>query len=243
MDIGPRENQEDCILLQKDAIQARRFEESRDFSSSVVEILAVCDGMGGLAAGEEASRFACKSLAKFGAGAGSPEEIRSGLKEIQLAMEHTFQEECGTTLAGLIVAPNQIQVFNLGDSRVYRVSDGKVERRSYDHSIVQVLLDEGKITEREAFEHPYRNLITAGMGPAFSYKWAMETIHLQNESHGAGKSVYLICSDGVCDVLADREIGDALADNPVSRGPALMERIKAVSMKDNASFIIVEINP
>lgn len=243
MDVGPRDDQEDCVLLQGAAIQERQFEESRTFSSDALEILAVCDGMGGLAAGEKASRFVCEGLAKLGGGDGPIEDIRPGLEKIQLAMENDDQEECGTTVAGLMVAPTGIQVFNLGDSRVYRASAGKLEYRSYDHSVVQVLLDEGKITDREAFEHPYRNLITAGMGPAFSYKWALETIHLQAEPLEMEPVVYLICSDGVCDVLTDREILGALGDDPVANGPALMELIKAVFMKDNTSFMVVEITP
>ncbi|MCP3955236.1 MAG: serine/threonine-protein phosphatase [Desulfobacterales bacterium] len=243
MDVGPRDNQEDSILLQGEIIQERRFEESRKFSTDTVEILAVCDGMGGLAAGEKASRFVCESLAKLGGSSSLIEDIRPSLEKIQLAMENDYQEECGTTVAGLISAPGGIQVFNLGDSRVYRVSAGKIECRSCDHSMVQSLLEEGKITEREAFEHPYRNLITAGMGPVFSYKWALETIHLQAEPLETGPVVYLICSDGVCDVLTGREILEALGDNPVANGPALMAHIKAVSMKDNTSFMVVEINP
>jgi len=231
------------MLLQGAAIQERLFEKRCTFSSDTLEMLAVCDGMGGLAAGEKASRFVCEGLAQLGGGAGSIEDIRPGLEKIQRAMENDSLGECGTTVAGLLVAPTGIQVFNLGDSRVYRVSAGKIECRSYDHSIVQVMLDEGRITDREAFEHPYRNLITAGMGPAFAYKWAPETIHLQADPLDTEPVVYLICSDGVCDVLTDREIIGALGDEPVTNGPALMELIKAVFMKDNTSFMVVEITP
>lgn len=243
MDVGPRDNQEDCCLIKRDVIQARQFDNYREFSSDEIEILAICDGMGGLAAGEKASRFVCESLAELTGGSGQIEDIRANLEKIQLAMEHDFSEECGTTVAGMIIAPSGIQVFNLGDSRVYRVSAGKLDRLSFDHSIVQVLLDDGKITDQEAFEHPYRNLITAGMGPAFSYKWALETICLEAEPVDPEGGTYLICSDGVCDVLTDREIGAVLGNSPVQNGPAMMDLIKAVFMKDNTSFIIVEITP
>ena len=81
------------------------------------------------------------------------------------------------------------------------------------------------------------------MGPAFAYKWKLETIYLQEEPVAKGRSGYLICSDGVCDVLTDREIADVLGESPVKNGPALMEAIRNVCMKDNTSFIIVEINP
>lgn len=245
MDVGPREDQEDCSLIKKDVIQARLFENNLEFSSDEIEVLAICDGMGGLAAGEKASRFVCESLAKLNGGSDQIEDegIRAKLEKIQQVMARDFSEECGTTVAGMIIASSGIQVFNLGDSRVYRLSAGKLDRLSYDHSIVQVLLDDGKITDREAFEHPYRNLITAGMGPAFSYKWALETIWVQAEPIDSKRGAYLICSDGVCDVLTDREIGDVLGNSPVQNGPALMELIKAVFMKDNTSFIIVEITP
>jgi len=243
MDIGPRDNQEDSILLPGRTIQARQIAEDLTVTTDSFEVLAICDGMGGLAAGERASRFVCEHLEELRAADQPPADIRPVLEKIQLSMEHVFHEECGTTVAGLIAGPSGIVVFNLGDSRVYKVARGKIERRSHDHSIVQVLLDEGKITEREAFEHPYRNLITAGMGPAFSYKWTTETIHLQVEPPTSQPAVYLICSDGVCDVLTDREIEDVLGDDPVSNGPVLLEQIKAVFMKDNTSFIIVEINP
>ena len=81
------------------------------------------------------------------------------------------------------------------------------------------------------------------MGPAFSFKWALENIHLRAEPLQAAPAVYLLCSDGVCDALTDREIGDALGDDPVTNGPALMELVKAVFMKDNTSFLVVEITP
>ena len=243
MEVGPRDNQEDCLLVQGEVIQERQFDETRRFSSDAVEILAVCDGMGGLAAGEKASRVVCESLSGWGDDPGTYENIGTALEKIQLKMEQEGPQECGTTVAGLVVAPGRLQVFNLGDSRVYRIAGGEIECRSHDHSIVQSLLDEGKITAREAFEHPYRNLITAGMGSAFSYKWARETIHLQTESMASGPVVYLLCSDGVSDVLTDREIAAALGEDPVAGGPALMEHIKAVYVKDNTSFLVVELSP
>jgi serine/threonine protein phosphatase PrpC len=243
MEVGPRDGQEDCLLVQGEVIQAHRFDDSRRFSSDAVEILVVCDGMGGLAAGEKASRAVCESLAGLGGDPGASEDIRTTLEKIQLKMEHDGPEECGTTVAGLVVAPDRLQVFNMGDSRVYRIADGEIECRSHDHSVVQSLLDEGKITYREAFRHPYRNLITAGMGTAFSYKWAAEIIHLRTESMVSGPVVYLLCSDGVSDVLTDREIAAALGEDPVAGGPALMEHIKAVFVKDNTSFMVVELSP
>ena len=243
MHVGPRENQEDCILIKGEVIQARQFEDTWKFSSNEMELLAICDGMGGLTAGEKASRFVCESLVKSSGGADPTKDIPAELESIQLSMEHDFNEECGTTIAGMTIAPFGMQVFNIGDSRVYRVSPVGIERLSHDHSIVQVLLDDGKITEQEAFAHPYRNLITAGMGPAFSYKWDLETIHLHKEPIEPEGGAYFICSDGVCDVLSDREIGDALGGSPVQNGPALMESLKAASLKDNTSFAIVEINP
>ena len=243
MDLGPRENQEDCIFVKGTVVQEKKYEDNRDFPSNDIELMAVSDGMGGLAAGERASRFVCEGLAQFSGDSGQIEGTRDNLEKIQEAMTLDLNEECGATVAGMVISPSGIQVFNLGDSRVYRVSSGKLDCISYDHSLVQVLLDDGKITNQEAFEHPYRNLITAGMGPAFSYKWKLETIYLHEEPVEKGLSGYLICSDGVCDVLTDREIADVLGAGPVKNGPALMDAIGDVFMKDNTSFIIVEINP
>lgn len=243
MDVGPREDQEDCILVKGTVVQGKKYEDNRDFSSNDIELMAVSDGMGGLAAGEKASRLVCEGLAQFSGDSGQTENIRDNLEKIQEKMALDLNEECGATVAGMVISPSGIQVFNLGDSRVYRVLPGKLDCISYDHSMVQVLLDDGKITDQEAFEHPYRNLITAGMGPAFSYKWALETIYLHEEAVEKERSGYLICSDGVCDVLTDREIADVLGDSPVKNGPALMEAIRNVFMKDNTSFIVVEINP
>ncbi len=243
MEVGPRENQEDCVLIQQEVIQTGQDEISREFSSTANQVLAVCDGMGGLAAGEKASRFVCENLTALANGSDRATDIRGHLEKIQLAMTDDFSEECGTTVAGMLAAPDGLQVFNLGDSRVYRVSTGKPECLSYDHSIVQVLLDEGEITDKEAFTHPYRNLITAGLGPCFAYKWALDTIHLKTETIAPAGGSYLICSDGVCDVLTDSEIGAALGDHPVNNGPVLMDALKKAFLKDNTTFIIVEIQP
>ncbi len=96
----------------------------------------------------------------------------------------------GTTLTGCIVTPRGIVTANIGDSRIYYVKDGTIQKLTHDHSLVQSLIDEGKITEKEALSHPNRNIILRALG-------VDEKVEADIVEYPYTDGVLLLCSDGL----------------------------------------------
>lgn len=240
MDVGPRSGQEDCILVENRVFQEDRLSHFSSYESDLI-IMAVCDGMGGHDAGEEASRFVCDKLntivdfVDF-----SGESLQTIMAVVQNSSVNHLPRGSGTTLAGIIVKNNKVIVFNAGDSRVYRICNGTISCVSRDHSLVQDLVDKGMISEEEAFHHPYRNVVNFGIGPAFikaKNKYELNTC----EEDMVRNSFYVLCSDGVSDIMRNEEILNVLGSDPVADGESLINALKKIKLKDNTSFIIAEI--
>ncbi|MBF0102167.1 MAG: serine/threonine-protein phosphatase [Desulfobacterales bacterium] len=239
---GPRSNQEDCLLVngkiyQENYICQNELDIKKDFL-----LVAICDGMGGLKAGEQASFFVSEQLLNLFRLVTQTTEtyLTDTLKTIQKQTESCLLPESGTTLAGLIYQKRSIMVFNVGDSRIYRLDKQGIRYISHDHSFVQRLLDTGIINQEEAFVHPAKNIIHFGMGPIFSDLWDKFEVTLFKEICKP-PLYYLLCSDGVNDVLRDEEIYNILMPNPIQNAPLLLQNIADRGYKDNTSFIIVEI--
>jgi len=240
MDVGPRTEQEDCILIEHQVYQEDRLTTRAQYESDFV-IMAVCDGMGGHDAGEEASRFVCEKLntivdlVDF-----SGESLQTIMSLVQNSSTHCLPKGSGTTLAGLMAKNNRVIVFNAGDSRVYRISEEGIQCVSQDHSLVQDLLTKGLINENDAFHHPYKNVVNFGIGPAFIKAKLKYDLNIFEEDIYSD-TFYLICSDGVSDIMRNQEILDILGSEPLSRAENLIEALKKIRLKDNTSFIIARI--
>lgn len=241
MDVGPRSEQEDCILVEQQIYQDPQMANRASYESDFI-LMAVCDGMGGHDAGEEASRFVCEKLngivdlVDF-----SGESLQTVMGVVQHSSSLNLPKGSGTTIAGLTAKNNRIIVFNAGDSRVYRIADGHISCVSRDHSLVQELLERGMISEDEAFKHPYKNVVNFGIGPAFvkaKNKYSVNTF----EEDVVKNTYYLICSDGVSDVLRNKDLLAILGTDPINRAEHLIHILKKIKLKDNVSFIITEIS-
>ena len=140
-------------------------------------LVAVADGMGGHAAGEVASRLAVEALREIGesaeAGELRPKDVLDAVQAanhaiLQSAARNPEQTGMATTLAGLarvtVGGSPHWAVFNIGDSRVYRVVDGRLTQVSTDHSEVAELVSLGLLTPQEALVHPARNIVTRCLG-------------------------------------------------------------------------------
>jgi len=137
--------------------------------------IAVADGMGGHAAGEVASKIAVETVSSF-----MRENYTTGIEWFDLkfllrlshelahskVIENAVEERAGmgTTLVSAIIRGNEIFIANTGDSRAALIRNGKTLSRTIDHSLVQRLIEEGQITEEEAFGHPASNYITSAIG-------------------------------------------------------------------------------
>jgi len=235
---GPRDKQEDCLLVGADIFQADAFEKKSSFEAESA-IFAACDGLGGHEAGDCASRFVCQQLkALHQANRFQAQTIPLMLKNIQDASRQQLPPNCGTTLAGLFVSRQRLYVFNAGDSRIYKIDENQAHYASHDHSVVQGLLDKYLILQETARRHPYKNLIEFGIGPLFVDAWEHHNVFVHTENFNPPLT-FLLCSDGLSDQLTTEEIHRYLMPDPVKNGKALLSAVSEKGFIDNTSFIII----
>jgi len=173
-------------------------------------LFVVADGMGGAQAGEVASRIAVESF-QPGLGAASDPEL--ALAELARAanariheLSHSNAEQAGmgTTLTAAYVGEEEVAIAHVGDSRAYCLRDGELLRLTDDHSLVDELLRQGRLTPEEAVEHPQRSVITRALGPEGSVEVDTRSIRAR-----AG-DVYLLCSDGLTTMISEEQIAAVL---------------------------------
>lgn len=194
-------------------------------------LLVVADGMGGMKSGEKASEFVIEGIKKVFANIpddilGNDNAIISFIKEAIIesdgiikayAKDHRESEGMGSTIVLVWLLGEKAYCGWCGDSRIYCYNpQNTLVRLSHDHSYVQSLVDEGKISEEDAFDHPDGNIITRSLGDS-GEKANPETkiypIHRRD--------IFLLCSDGLCGLLTDEKIESLLSDNCTSSEDAL----------------------
>ena len=231
--------------VDEDSILAADLSFGVNSESSKFLLLAVADGMGGHAKGEEASKIALNAIAK----AVIPDLLNNTSftkileKGIQNAnqdiLDHTAKNPeasgMGTTSVCAVVKDNQIHLANVGDSRAYRVSDDEICRVTKDHSYVQALIDEGDITEEQAREHPRKNEITRAVGIMPSIE--VDTMKLTLDSDES----LLLCCDGVIAHLSDDDIHKIIRDSPDPQTACqkIVDMANERGGSDNISLIIL----
>lgn len=198
--------------LASDVGRWRQINEDSGYVGSSLWVVA--DGMGGHAAGEVASSLALEAVRALDARgdlttadlhavvAGASQAIRA------YGNEHPESHGLGTTIAGVAaidVDGPRWAVFNVGDSRVYRFLDGRLERATVDHTEVEQLVQAGVISADEARKHPSRNVVTQSLGsqvPPHADVWVLPVTSGER---------FLICSDGLTGEIPDDAIRETLA--------------------------------
>ena len=231
--------------VDEDSILAADLSFGVNSESSKFLLLAVADGMGGHAKGEEASKIALNAIAR----AVIPDLLNNtpftkilekGIQNanqdiLDYTAENPEASGMGTTSVCAVVKDNQIHLANVGDSRAYRVSDDEICRVTKDHSYVQALIDEGDITEEQAREHPRKNEITRAVGIMPSIE--VDTMKLTLDSDES----LLLCCDGVIAHLSDDDIHKIIRDSPDPQ-TACQEIVDMANERggsDNISLIIL----
>lgn len=206
-------------------------------------LFAVADGMGGHGAGDLASRLAIDTMTV--AGRLRPLSVEGVLDALDGANRAIVTYEgvrgMGTTITGLalleIPGGDRLMIFNIGDSRVYRLSGGQLEQLTVDHSEVQELVQAGVITRDQARIHPRRNIVTRALGtspPSRPDYWLLGA--------SAGDR-YLICSDGLYSELPDEHIASLLANggSPQASADALVAAAEVAGGHDNITVIVIDV--
>jgi serine/threonine protein phosphatase PrpC len=199
-------------------------------------IAVVADGMGGHAAGEVASRMAVERLARDAARAADEAGLAELLREVNVELFAAMREqpECrgmGTTVAGVAIGPERTIAFNVGDSRVYRIADGRLEQLSTDDTPGPKLAD-GRTAAMTS------NLITQTLGG--DYEETEIVPHLLCLPPAA-RERYLLCSDGLSDLVSREEIEAELTADDQSSVEALFEAAMDRGGRDNVSIILLEL--
>ena len=209
-------------------------------------LLVVADGMGGHAAGDVASSIAIGEMVSLdGESPGADdaldqlaEALRTANSELQHAM--ALQPELqgmGTTVTALLRSGNKIAVAHIGDSRAYLLREGTLTQITHDHSFVQSLIDEGRITEEEAEGHPQRSLVTR----VLTGQYDDEPDLAVREARIGDR--YLVCSDGLSGFVARDTIAEVLeqAMPPGRTADRLVELAMRAGAPDNVTCIIGDV--
>jgi serine/threonine protein phosphatase PrpC len=207
-------------------------------------VFLVADGMGGHAAGDVASRLAVEEFAQL---AGRPvveaDEIHACFRRTARRLREVVDADrtAGTTVAGVAVAAydgaEYWLVFNIGDSRVYRFAEGRLEQISVDHSVVQDLIDRGALDPSEASVHPERHVVTRAIAsnvePSPDY-WLIPA--------GVADRL-LVCTDGLTMELTHDRIERVLAQeaDPQAAAERLVAEAVAAGGTDNVSAVVVDV--
>ena len=206
-------------------------------------LFVVADGMGGAQAGEVASRIAVESFQDGLDDSSEPEEALAALARVanarihELSHSHAEQAGMGTTLTAIYVGERDVSIAHVGDSRAYRLRDGELVRLTEDHSLVDELLRQGRLTPEEAVEHPQRSVITRALGPE-------GVVEVDTRSYTARDGdVYLLCSDGLTTMLPEERLTDVLLGHRALRdaGEALIAAANEAGGRDNITVVLVRL--
>ena len=217
----------------------------RNEDAYVVEppLFAVADGMGGAQAGEVASRLAAAALKESGAGRGGEQRIVSLIQEANRRVYDRSTEDpnasgMGTTMTVALVEAGQVAFGHVGDSRAYLIRDGSMEQLTEDHSLVGELLRSGKLSPEEAEVHPQRSVITRALGTDPDVDVDTFTIAARPGD------LFLLCSDGLTTMVANRAILDLVERHRGDVDKALRMLVSAANKgggEDNITIVAFEI--
>jgi PPM family protein phosphatase len=210
-------------------------------------LAAVADGMGGHRAGEVASAIAMEELAAL-EHAGpwpSPAEAGEALRAVFLAANRRIRETAakdsefegmGTTLVALLEDGDSVHLANVGDSRAYLLRNGELSQVTVDHTLVQELIDEGRLRPDEAERHPQRSIITRALGVESDVEVDLFTYKLLSGDR------LLLCSDGLSGVVDEQRIRNVLLRVPEPQEAA--EKLVAMANEgggpDNITVVVLD---
>ena len=216
-------------------------------SDNDLKLFILADGMCGYNGGEVASKLATESVKNyiennFNQIEHTRDEI---LKLIKNAAEYAnmvvfekskMQEELqgmGTTLDICFIYNNKIYIGHVGDSRVYRIRGEIIRKLTKDHSYVQQLVEDGKITREEANNHPKKNMLTKALGCT---AYVEPDIRARNWEKG---DILVMCSDGLTNMVEEKEIYLVVKQNPETAPNKLIELANEAGGYDNITVITI----
>lgn len=242
-------NENYIIANQTDVGRVRQVNEDSmvTFDSPNGRVIAVCDGMGGQAAGDVASKLACQIIKDILTDNtfGTPTEAitRACLAANQAILHKASQdpglEGMGATCVMVVIKDGLVYYGWVGDSRIYYISNGHIRQLTRDQSYVQQLVDQGTITAAQAEHHPQKNQILNALGMPGMNPPELCTAPLTPEPG----SVILLCSDGLSGMVDDETIKDIVSASDLSlqsRASKLIDRALANGGNDNVTVQLIQ---
>ena len=242
-----------------DVGKVREHNEDAIGSDNDMGLMVLADGMGGYNAGEVASGIAVQTITEL-ASEGATREERNDLDPttgmmrqtivlrdavsrankiiFQTAQSQTHCEGMGTTLVAALFFDNKVSIAHVGDSRAYRLRGGVFEQLTLDHSLLQELVDRGFYSEEEAQRSTNRNYVTRALG-------VEPTVDVEvHEFDVLPDDVYLLCSDGLCDMVEDEDIHLTISTFNASLdvvGQQLVQLSNDHGGRDNISVMLAQV--
>jgi len=242
-----------------DTGKVREHNEDAIGSNSDIGLMVLADGMGGYNAGEVASGIAVQTVTEL-AVEGASREQRNDLDSttgfmrqsivlrdavarankiiFQTAQSQTHCEGMGTTLVAAMFFDNKVSIAHVGDSRAYRLRGDKFEQLTLDHSLLQELVDRGFYSEEEAQRSTNRNYVTRALGVEPTVEVEVQEFDVLPED------VYLLCSDGLPDMVEDEDIHLTISTFNASLdvvGQQLVQLTNDNGGRDNVSVMLAQV--
>ncbi len=226
--------------------RVRQNNEDALIESPEIGLFGVCDGLGGHAAGEVASRIASDTLMEF-LHRNSKRPEQSLIEAVREANWRILKEQqkrperhgMGTTLSAVWISPKGSRkswVVHIGDSRIYHLRDRRLRQLTEDHSPVFRLHRQGVLTKEEMQKHPQKNLLDRSLGIEAQVQPDVFPVHLRDGD------ILLTCTDGLTDLLQDEVIESNLIERPLSEACAgLVSQANRQGGFDNISLTLVAI--
>lgn len=238
------------VFAKTDIGKAREINQDFYYISSPEEKLQLyilADGMGGYKGGEVASNMATEAVKKYIQD--NFEKIEKEKNEILKLVNNAIQyanmvvyekskeqkelEGMGTTLEVCLIYNNKAYIGHIGDSRVYRIRKGVMRKLTKDHSYVQQLVEDGKITREEANTHPKKNMLTKALGCT---AYVEPDIRVRNFEAG---DIFIMCSDGLTNMVSEEKIFDVVTSGPEKAADILIQEANEAGGYDNITVVII----
>jgi len=242
-----------------DTGRVREHNEDAIGSNDNIGLMVLADGMGGYNAGEVASGIAVQIVSEL-ASEGADREERNDIDEhsgmmrqsivlrdavyrankiiYQTAQSQSNCEGMGTTIVACMFYDNKVSIAHVGDSRAYRVRGDQLEQITLDHSLLQELVDRGFYSEEEAQRSTNRNYVTRALG-------VEPTVEVEVHEHDVlPDDIYLLCSDGLCDMVEDDDIHLTIStfnDSLDVVGHQLVDLANDHGGRDNVSVMLAQV--
>jgi serine/threonine protein phosphatase PrpC len=215
---------------------------NEDIAYAGGRLLAVADGVRGGAGGRASAAAvdALKPLETLAVPAGDLLGVLAdAVGRAERAVQDLADDTALTTLTAMLWSGSQLALVHIGDTRVYVLRGGVIFQITHDHTLVQSLVDSGRLTAEEAASHPQRALLVQALGGAGG---AVPDLSVHDAQAG---DRYLLCSDGLSSVVPADELRAALAaaDGPEAALSALVERAYAAGAPDNIACVVADVVP